>query len=94
MLEDTVMDADPTLMKTIKRNSLILYFIQCPLSVQVYFVLGGRTGALNVESSEFYVVGDSMWTLYNGLNPSSSLIKTVVLDNRIFSTGIFHCKDL
>ena len=41
-----------------------------------------------MDSSEFYVEGDTKWTLFNGLNPAKYGFKSLVLENRIFIIGI------
>ena len=57
---------------------------------KVYFVLGGlaQNRAL-LASSEFYVEGDTKWTLFTGLNPAKYgfMSSSLVLDNRIFFIG-------
>ena len=55
---------------------------------KVYFVLGGRAQNLAwLDSSEFYVEGDTKWTLFTGLNPVKYAFTSLVLENRIFIIG-------
>ena len=68
----------------------MLLFIFTNGNFKVYFVLGGlaQNRAL-LDSSEFYVEGDTKWTLFTGLNPTKYgfTSSSLVLDNRIFIIG-------
>ena len=55
---------------------------------KVYFVLGGiAQNRAVLDSSEFYVEGDTKWTLFTGLNPAKYGFTSLVFDNRIFIIG-------
>ena len=87
------MAVDILWMKMVKRSILSLFLIRmiygCKCyNSKVYFLLGGlaHNSAL-LDSSEFYVEGDTKWTLFTGLNPVKYGFKSLVLENRIFIIG-------